>query len=233
MPLPQRDRVAAGAQRGLAQGDSDPSPHQGSITHPGCCFGMWMQDPSPRGNLFGSQHQPNICCQFLQFLLFRKPRCTFSRCTGAAGRFSHPSKGWGQAMGWFCQCTMACQGKNPLPAVFLCCWSVLRSTCRRLSWHPRPLRSAQEPFHDSTSPASSPRNQNPCRVFLHPPVVLFSSSRAFRFLFPPSRHFPFFFPLEFFLFLPLSCCVLGFGGLGTALGPVAWLWDGHCLQSWL
>lgn len=59
------------------------------------------------------------------------------------------------------------------------------------------------------------------------PVVLFSLSCAFRFLFPPSRHFPFFFPLEFFFISPpVAFWVLK--GSTSSQALAAQPLDGHC-----
>lgn len=92
---------------------------------------------------------------------------------------------------------------------------------------PAPRRSAWEPFRESNS---SERLSSKLEIifcfFLHPPRVLFSSSCAFRFLFPPSRHFPFFFPLEFFFISP----PVAFWVVKGSAPPRA-PWDGRSLGT--
>lgn len=128
-------------------------------------------------------------------------------------------------MGRFCQRTAIFRGKKWLSAAFWCCKSALLSTCRRISLRPGALPGS--PSVRATPPSASPRNSKSYfAFFLHPPHVLFSSSCAFRFLFPPSRHFPFFFPLEFFFISP----PVAFWVVKGSAPPRA-PWDGRSLGT--
>ena len=176
-----------------------------------CSLPAALQTSAQRGSTehpLDTQHHPNVLGQAAGN---SSEKCSLGNPTAPSATvwdqevdFSHP-QGQGQALGQFCHCTAICQGQKQLSAASPCCKSALLSTSGRISLRPGPRRSAREPFRDSNSSErlSSQLEIMLCFFCIHP-VVLFLSSCAFRFLFPPSRRFPFFFPLEFFLFLPLS-----------------------------
>lgn len=85
--------------------------------------------------------------------------------------------------------------------------TALGNACRETPLHVQ-HRQRVLPFRDSRSPRAQ---KSHCAFFCIGPAVLFSPSCAFRFRFPPSRRFPFFFPLEFFLVLPVV--LWGYEGL--------------------
>lgn len=76
--------------------------------------------------------------------------------------------------------------------------TALGNACRETPLHVQ-HRQRVLPFRDSRSPRAQ---KSHCAFFCIGPAVLFSPSCAFRFRFPPSRRFPFFFPLEFFFGSP-------------------------------